>query len=138
MEENATIPKDISPLYAEEIHMLEGLEDEELELYLDENPRIVPLFEIDVGETTDSYASPIESTGHDDKLGEAAIAELQWAQEAFEREMEILRRVAATELEEIKVGTTDDPRTISIAKNLPPTTRTTMLTLLGEYRDVFA
>ena len=31
MEENATIPKDISPLYAEEIHMLEGLEDEELE-----------------------------------------------------------------------------------------------------------
>ena len=39
MEENKTITKDISPLYAEEIHMLEGLEDEELERYLEENPR---------------------------------------------------------------------------------------------------
>ena len=66
MEESAPAPKEIAPLYAEEIHMLEGLEDEELERYLDENPRIVPRFEIDVGETTDSYASPIEFAGHDD------------------------------------------------------------------------
>ena len=40
----------MSPLYIEEIHMLEGLEDEELERYLDKNPRIV--FKIDVVETT--------------------------------------------------------------------------------------
>ena len=33
MEENKTLTKDVSPLYAEEIHMLEGLEDEELERY---------------------------------------------------------------------------------------------------------
>ena len=38
--------------------------------YLDENPGIVPLFEIDVGETTESYASPIKITGHDDEPGE--------------------------------------------------------------------
>ena len=43
-------PKAMSPLYIEEIHMLEGLEDEELERYLDKNPRIV--FKIDVVETT--------------------------------------------------------------------------------------
>ena len=48
MEESAPAPKEISPPYAEEIHMLEGLEDEELERYLDENPWIVPLFEIDI------------------------------------------------------------------------------------------
>ena len=52
--------------------------------------------------------------------------------------MEVSRRVAATELEEINVGTTEDPRTISIAKNLPPTTRSTMIMLLLEYTDVFA
>ena len=69
MEESTTIRKEISPLYAEEIHMLEGLEDEELERYLDENPRIVPLFEIDVRGTADSYASPIGSTSHDDEPG---------------------------------------------------------------------
>ena len=65
MEENATIPKDISPLYVEEIHMLEGLEDEELERYLDENPRIVPLFEIDVRGMADSYAFPTGSTSRE-------------------------------------------------------------------------
>ena len=62
MEESAPAPKEISPLYAEEIHMLEGLEDEELERYLDENRWIVSLFEIEVGRTAESYASPIEIT----------------------------------------------------------------------------
>ena len=79
MEKNATIPKDISLLYAEEIHMLEGLKDEELERYLDENPRIVALFELDVWEMVDSYVSPMGSTGHDDEPGEEALAELQRA-----------------------------------------------------------
>ena len=118
--------------------MLEGLEDEDLERYLDENPRIVPLFEIDVGETVESYASPIEISGRCDELGEDVIAELRRAQEAFEREMEISRWVAAIELEEVNMGTTEDQHNISIAKNLPPTTRTTMITLLGKYKDVFA
>ena len=89
--------------------MLEGLEDEELERYLDENPRIVPLFEIDVGETAESYSSPIKTTTDGDEPGENAIAELRRAQEAFEREIEISRWVAATELKEINMGTTDDP-----------------------------
>ena len=35
--------------------MLEGLEDRELEAYLDENLRIIPLFEIDVLETASEY-----------------------------------------------------------------------------------
>ena len=56
--------------------MLGGLEDEVLELYLDENPRIVPLFEINVGKTTESYASPIETTTCDDEPSEDTIAEL--------------------------------------------------------------
>ena len=100
-----------------------------MEHYLDENPRIVPLFEIDVGGTADSYASPIESTGHDDELGQEAIAELQRAQEAFEREMEISRRVATTELEEVNMGTIAEPHTISIAKILPPSTRTELIAI---------
>ena len=74
MQESAPAPNEISPLYAEEIHMLEGLEDEELERYQDGNPRIVPLFEIDVFEIAESYVSPIETTTHGDELGEDAIA----------------------------------------------------------------
>ena len=42
------------------------------------------------------------------------------------------------ELEEVSIGTMEEPRNISIARNLPPSTRTTMIALLGEYMDVFA
>ena len=66
--------------------MLEGLEDEELERYLEENPQIVPLFEIDVRGTTDSYVVPNGSTSQEDELGENALAELQRAQVSEPRE----------------------------------------------------
>ena len=94
--------------------MLEGFEEKELERYLDEYPRIVPLFEIDVGGTVESYASPIKTTTWDVEPGEDAITELRCAQEAFKREMEISCRVAAKELKEINMGRMDDSRTISI------------------------
>ena len=41
LQESAPAPKEIFPLYVEEIHMLEGLEDEKLERYVDENLRIL-------------------------------------------------------------------------------------------------
>ena len=47
------------PLYAEEINMLEGLQDIELEPYLNENLRIIPLFEIDVLEAASEYTPRI-------------------------------------------------------------------------------
>ena len=52
--------------------------------------------------------------------------------------MEVSRRAAATVLEEVNMGTLAEPRTISIAKNLPPSTKTELIGLLGEYKDVFA
>ena len=45
-QEIASPIKAITPLYAEEVNMLEGMDETELKAYLDENPRIVPLFEI--------------------------------------------------------------------------------------------
>ena len=49
---------------------MKGLDDEELERYSEENPRIVPLFEIDVRGTTNSYVVPNAITGQEDELGE--------------------------------------------------------------------
>ena len=40
--------KVMPPLYVEEVHMLEGLDDEELENYMEENPEIVAKFVINV------------------------------------------------------------------------------------------
>ena len=76
--------------------------------------------------------------GQEDELGENALAELQRAQEAFDREMEVSGRVVATELEEVNQGTPAEPRTISIAENLSPSTKTSLIGLLSEYKDVFA
>ena len=52
MQETAAPTKGITPLYAEDINMLEGIEDTKLEAYLEEHLRIIPLFEIEVIETT--------------------------------------------------------------------------------------
>ena len=41
----------------------------------------------------------------------------------FEKEMEIYRRVKTAVLEDINVGTTADPRLLSIAKELSPNTK---------------
>ena len=41
-------------LYAETINMLDGLAYDEIDRYLDEQPKIVPLFKIDVAEAVTS------------------------------------------------------------------------------------
>ena len=45
------------PLYAESVNMMKGLDDGELNLYFDENRKIIPLFEIDVVEIIAPYIS---------------------------------------------------------------------------------
>ena len=79
--------KELTPLYAEIINMLEGLVEEEVDQYLDEHPKIVPLFEVDVAEAVTSYIVHLEEVG--DELDWEAIRELQQAQESLEREMAV-------------------------------------------------
>ena len=52
--------------------MLAGLADEEVDRYLEENPRIVPLFEVDVAEAVSPYIVQTEEAGEEpdkDALG---------------------------------------------------------------------
>ena len=65
--------------------MLEGLADEEIDRYMEEHPRIVPLFEVDITTTVEPYVTMSEPTEPD----EAAIQELRQEQEFLEREMTI-------------------------------------------------
>ena len=53
--------KEVTPLYAESINMLEGLPDEEVDRYLEENPKIVPLFEVDITVVVGPYVMSLES-----------------------------------------------------------------------------
>ena len=63
--------------------MLDGLADEEVNQYLEENPKIVPLFEVDVAKVVMPYV-----TNREEELDEPdreAIRELRQAQEALEK-----------------------------------------------------
>ena len=72
--------------------MLEGLPDEEIDRYLEEHPRIVPLFEVDIKAAVDPHITMPEP----DEPDQAAIQELRQAQESLEREMTISQRVKAS------------------------------------------
>ena len=53
--------------------MLDGLDDEEVDRYLDEHPRIVPLFEVDVAKAVTPYIVQPEEVGNEpdwDTIGE--------------------------------------------------------------------
>ena len=72
--------------------MLEGLEDMELEAYLDENPLIVPLFQIDVLETASEYVPTNAPNEDEHEPAPESVLELSTTREAFEREMEISQK----------------------------------------------
>jgi hypothetical protein len=65
--------KSTAPVYGESVIMLEGLTEEEADTFLQENPTLVPLYEIDVVKEAEPYQIS----------DEAAIVELGWAREAL-------------------------------------------------------
>ena len=89
--------------------MLEGVDDAELEAYLDDHPWIVPLFEIDIIETAADYAPSNTLQEEAYEPDPESIMELSRTHAAFESEMEISRRVTTSTLQKVNVGTTADP-----------------------------
>ena len=140
MEERISTPQDTTPLYVEGVHMLDGLTDEEVDHFLEEHPTIVPLFEIDVLTTITPYVS--EATNEEKDIHREpdpkSIEELWHTCELLECELAISQCVKASTLEEINLGSTTDPRTFKIAKELAFDERLTLVGLLMEYQDVFA
>ena len=112
--------------------MLERLPDDEVDRYLEEHPRIVPLFEVDITAAVEPYITMPEP----DEPDQAAIRELRQAQESLEREMTISQRVKTSQLE-VDLGTTDKPRPVNVAKELPSEEKKAMVALLMDFWDVF-
>ena len=77
--------KEVTPLYAESINMLKGLPSEEVDRYLEEHPKIVPLFEVDIIAAVGPYITSPES----DEPDQEAIWQLRKAHESLEKEMTI-------------------------------------------------
>jgi hypothetical protein len=73
--------------------------EEEADTFLQENPSLVPLYEIDVVKEAEPYQL----------TEEAALVELGRAREALERELAVSQRVRPTELEELNLGMAEEP-----------------------------
>ena len=120
-EERLTTPHNTTPLYAEGVHMLDGLADEEVDDFLEDHPTIIPLFEIDaisaVGRPLDEFVT--EETIPHDEPNSTTIAELRHTRDAFNRELAISQRVKASTLEAQNLWTDENPRTLLITNNLP-------------------
>ena len=108
--------------------MLEGLPDEQEDQYLQGNPKIVPLFEMDIVEAISSYI--LQPDENDEEQDKEVIRELRQAQEALEREMTVFERVKASQLEEVNLGTIEDARLVTRDN------KTEMFTLLKEFRNL--
>ena len=108
----STTDKERTPLYAECVNMFEGLAEEEVDQYLQENAKIVPLFEINVAKAVSPYIVQMDEV--DEELDKEAIRELRQAQEALEKEMTVSQRVKASQLEEVNLGTEEDARPVHI------------------------
>jgi hypothetical protein len=108
--------------------MLEGLTEEEADTFLLKNPTLVPLYKIDVVKEAEPYQIS----------DEPAVVELGKAREALERELAVSQRVRPTELEELNLGTMEEPRNVLIAKELDTEFKEQLTNVLWTYKDVFA
>ena len=113
-EERISMPQNTTPLYAEGMHMLDGLAEE----------KVVEA----ITEEVLTQAEPYPTT----------IVELHHARNAFERELTICQRVKASTLKSLDLGSDGNPRTPKISNNLLPDERSALIRLLTEYQDVFA
>ena len=120
--------------------MLDGLIDEEVNHLLEDHPMIVLLFDIDIVTTVNPYVSKPakEEKDIDREPDPKSVEELRYAREVLERELAISQCVKASTLEKINLGTTTNPRTLKIAKEMASDERLALVGLLIEYKDIFA
>ena len=132
------MPRQCLPVNAESVNMMEGLNEAEEEQYFNDNPKIIPLFEVDILQTRTSY---IEDKEDEVPVDERTLKEIRLQQEATKKEMQVSQRVQASTLEELNLvdaNTDVEPKTILIAKEMLSVDKEELKNLLRQYKDVFA
>ena len=122
-------------VYAEGVNMLNGLLDDEMESFFEEHPKIVPLFKINILMVVEPYLAETNRSRQEApcELDPESIKELQHARDALDRELAILQWVKASTLEEVNFGSSTEPQTLKIAKDIASKERLALLVLLTEY-----
>ena len=125
-------------IHAEAVNMLEGLDQAKEDKYFEENPKIIPLFEVDIMQTLTPYIDK-DDKGEEVPLDDKTLRELRLQQEASEREMQVSQRVWASTLDELNLADANaEQKTILIAKEMELANKAKMTDLLCQYKDVLA
>ena len=83
---------------------MEGLDKAEEKHYFNDNPKIIPHFEVDILQALTSY---VEDQLDTVPINEQTIKEIRLQQEACEKEMLVSQRVQASSLEELNLAEED-------------------------------
>ena len=135
-QEKISTSRQYLPVHAKAVNMMEGLDEAEEDQYFEDNPKIIPLFEVNIIQTLTSYM------GEEDKeekihVDEKTLKELRLQQEATERDMQVSQRVQASALEKLNLADTNtEPKIILRDKEMESTDKANMIDLLHRYKDV--
>ena len=96
--------------------------------YFDDNPKIIPLFEVDILQALTPYVEAQEKVLVDDQT----MKEIRLQQEDTDREMKVSQRVQASALEELNLTGDNDneSKTVLIAKDMLESDKQKLTTLL--------
>ena len=117
-KDKITTSKQCLPIHAEAVNMMEGLDETEEKHYFNENPKIIPLYEVDILQPLTPY---VEDQPDTIVVDEQTLKEILLQQEACEKEMLVSQRVQASSLEELNLVEDDSklqPKAILIAKEM--------------------
>ena len=92
MQKKVVTSRQCVPLYAKVVNMMEGLDGGEEHQYFEDNPKIIPLFEIDVVKVHTPYLGDDEKVD-DLQVDDKTLRGLRLRQEAMEKEMQVSQRV---------------------------------------------
>ena len=115
-KEKITTSRQCLPIHAEAVNMMEGLDEIEEKQYFNDNPKIIPLFEVDMVQALTPY---VEEQSNTVPIDEQSLKEIRLQQEACEKEMLVSQRVQASSLEELNLAEDDlKSKPILIAKDM--------------------
>ena len=100
-KEKITTSRQCLPIHAEAVNMMEGLDEIEEKQYFNDNPKIIPLFEVDMVQALSPY---VEEQSDMVQIDEQSLTEIRLQQEASEKEMLVSQRVQASSLEELNLA----------------------------------
>ena len=103
-QEKITTCMQCLPIDAEAVYMMEGLDETEEKHYFNDNPKIIPLFEVDIVQTLTPY---VEEQPDTIPINEQTLKEFRLQQEACKKEMLVSQRVQASSLEELNLAEDD-------------------------------